>query len=74
MTHRVTSTKFLLGTNDVATSLGCVERGFASDNGLSRSTSAAGLASNLGDGIPVVHCERSEVIWVGVCSVFDSSG
>lgn len=57
-TYRVTSAKFLLGANDGSASLSCVQRTLASNNSLACSPSApTGLASNLGNGLPVFrHC------------------
>ena len=55
-TYRIASAELLLCADDGSASLGCVERGFASDNRLFRSAAPAGLAADFRDGVPVIHC------------------
>lgn len=62
-TYRVSSTKLLLCTDDGTASLGSIESSLPTDDGLARSTASAGLASNLGDGIPIFR----HICGVGLC-------
>lgn len=57
-TYRVACCVLLLGADDVTTSLGGVECALALDDGLTLRSTAAGLASNPSDGVPVIHLER----------------
>lgn len=54
-TYRVSCGELLFRADDCTASLGGVEGGFASDDGLFLRCSAGDFAANLGDGIPVVH-------------------
>lgn len=55
-TYSIASCVFLLCANDCATSCSGIECCIASYDSLSLSTgAAAGLAANLGDGVPVRH-------------------
>lgn len=54
-TYSVTSTEFFLSSNNSSASLGSIERTLSLNGGLSGSSAATSLASNLSDGIPVVH-------------------
>jgi hypothetical protein len=58
--YSVSSTKFLLSSDDSTTSLSSVERTLASHDGLTSSSASTGPASNLRDGIPVIHDEQFE--------------
>lgn len=53
-TYRVTSAELLLGTDHSTTSRSSVQSTLPTDDGLPRNTASAGLASNLGNGIPIV--------------------
>lgn len=55
-TYDVAGGVFLLSGEDTAGTLGGVQGALALDNGLAGATSAAaGLAADLGDGVPVFH-------------------
>ena len=54
-TYRVTSAEFLLSSNNGSASLSSVQSRFAAHDGLLGGSAAAGLASNLRDGVPVIH-------------------
>jgi len=47
----------LVGGNDGAATLSCVESALSLDGGLAVGTRATGLAADLGDGVPVAHVE-----------------
>lgn len=52
----VDAAELLLGCEDCAAALGCIQGALALDDGLALGTSwAAGLASDLGDSIPLRH-------------------
>ena len=53
---------FLLSADNGSSTLGCVQSRLALDNGFPLDGTAAGLAANLGDVVPVVHFEN-----VGAC-------
>jgi hypothetical protein len=58
--YSISSSKFLLSSDDSTTSLSSVERTLASHDGLTSSSASTGPASNLRDGIPVIHDEQFE--------------
>ena len=53
-TYGVASGKLLLGADDGSATLGLVNGSFASDNGLALRGTSAGLAADLGYGVPIV--------------------
>lgn len=53
-THGVAGGEFLLGADDGSATLGLVEGSLASDYGLALRGASAGLAPDLGNGVPVV--------------------
>ncbi len=67
-TYSITGCELLLCAYDCSASLGGVEGAFASYDCLSCGATAAGLAADFGDGVPVVHgqecvmCERQRVV------------
>jgi len=54
-TYDVTGGVLLLGCENTARALGGVQSALALDNSLAGGSAAAGLAANLGDGVPIVH-------------------
>lgn len=56
-TYSVADGVLLLSSQHGATSLGRIQGSVSSHNSLARTTAALGLASNLGDGIPVSHLD-----------------
>jgi hypothetical protein len=66
-TNRVASTVFLLRPNDTSAALGGVEGALPAHDGLAWSTTAAaGLAPNLGNGIPVIHREGYLLLYLRI--------
>lgn len=53
-TYGVACGEFLLGADDGATALGLVDGSLSSDDGFTLRGASAGLAPNLGYGIPIV--------------------
>ena len=53
-TYSVACGELLLSADDSSATLGLVERSFASDNGLALRGTSAGLAADLGYGVPIV--------------------
>lgn len=76
-TYGVARSVLLLRAEDGTAALGLVECALASDDCLALCAATASLASNLRDGIPVVHyCDRVTLVvklkwmccvWVGCC-------
>lgn len=75
--YRVTCSELLLSAQNGTGTLSSVELSLATDNSLALSSTAVGAASNLGNGIPVVHscglcgvvvCDRD---WYEIEVVFD---
>lgn len=54
-THSIADGVLLLSSDDRAAPLGRVQGGVSSHNSLARATAAVGLASNLGNSVPVSH-------------------
>lgn len=53
--YRVAGAKFLLSPNDSSGALSCVQSTLSTDDGLTLRGSAARLAPNLSDGVPIIH-------------------
>lgn len=53
-TYRVSCGELLLGADDSSGTLSLVECSFSSDNGFTLRRASTGLASDLGNGVPVV--------------------
>jgi hypothetical protein len=56
-TYRVSCCELLLGANDASAALSGIQSGLSSNNSLSGNTTSTGLAANLSNGIPIVHCD-----------------
>jgi len=66
----VGGSELLLGGNDTTATLSGVQSALSLDDGLARAGSTAtGLAANLGDLVPVRHCECEMCVVCGLSGV-----